>query len=91
AQLLKEVKQIAEDLEKDVVRELITFDKIRPDGRKLDEIRHLSSEVSILPRVHGSGLFTRGQTQAFSVCTLAPFGEHLIIDALGVQDSKRFN
>ncbi|NSP41845.1 polyribonucleotide nucleotidyltransferase, partial [Enterococcus faecalis] len=64
AQLLKEVKQIAEDLEKDVVRELITIDKIRPDGRKLDEIRHLSSEVSILPRVHGSGLFTRGQTQA---------------------------
>ncbi|MGH2189622.1 polyribonucleotide nucleotidyltransferase, partial [Enterococcus faecium] len=57
AQLLKEVKQIAEDLEKDVVRELITIDKIRPDGRKLDEIRHLSSEVSILPRVHGSGLF----------------------------------
>ncbi len=59
------MKQIAEDLEKDVVRELITIDKIRPDGRKLDEIRHLSSEVSILPRVHGSGLFTRGQTQAF--------------------------
>lgn len=74
AQLLKEVKQIAEDLEKDVVRELITIDKIRPDGRKLDEIRHLSSEVSILPRVHGSGLFTRGQTQALSVCTLAPLG-----------------
>ena len=90
AQLLKEVKQIAEDLEKDVVRELITIDKIRPDGRKLDEIRHLSSEVSILPRVHGSGLFTRGQTQALSVCTLAPLGEHQIIDGLGVQDSKRF-
>ncbi|EME8234330.1 polyribonucleotide nucleotidyltransferase [Enterococcus faecium] len=88
--LLKEVKQITEDLEKDVVRELITIDKIRPDGRKLDEIRPLSSEVSLLPRVHGSGLFTRGQTQALSACTLAPLGEHQIIDGLGVEVSKRF-
>ncbi|MFV7879991.1 polyribonucleotide nucleotidyltransferase [Enterococcus faecium] len=88
--LLKEVKQITEDLEKNVVRELITIDKIRPDGRKLDEIRPLSSEVSLLPRVHGSGLFTRGQTQALSACTLAPLGEHQIIDGLGVEVSKRF-
>lgn len=88
--LLKEVKQITEDLEKDVVRELITIDKIRPDGRKLDEIRPLSSEVSLLPRVHGSGLFTQGQTQALSACTLAPLGEHQIIDGLGVEVSKRF-
>lgn len=90
SQLLKEVKQITEDLEKDVVRELITIDKIRPDGRKLDEIRPLSSEVALLPRVHGSGLFTRGQTQALSACTLAPLGEHQVIDGLGVQESKRF-
>lgn len=90
SQLEKEVKQIAEDLEKDVVRELITIDKIRPDGRKLDEIRSLASEVGILPRVHGSGLFTRGQTQALSVCTLAPLGEHQIIDGLGIEESKRF-
>lgn len=90
SQLLKEVKQITEDLEKDVVRELITIDKIRPDGRKLDEIRLLSSEVALLPRVHGSGLFTRGQTQALSACTLAPLGEHQVIDGLGVQESKRF-
>ncbi|EOH65231.1 polyribonucleotide nucleotidyltransferase [Enterococcus mundtii] len=90
AQLLKEVKQITEDLEKDVVRELITIDKIRPDGRKLDEIRPLASEVGLLPRVHGSGLFTRGQTQALSSCTLAPLGEHQIIDGLGVEVSKRF-
>ncbi|MEY8446517.1 polyribonucleotide nucleotidyltransferase [Enterococcus ratti] len=89
-QLLKEVKQITEDLEKDVVRELITIDKIRPDGRKLDAIRPLSSEVGLLPRVHGSGLFTRGQTQALSACTLAPLGEHQIIDGLGVEESKRF-
>ncbi|MFD2729640.1 polyribonucleotide nucleotidyltransferase [Enterococcus camelliae] len=88
--LTKEVKQIAEDLEKDVVRELITIDKIRPDGRQLDEIRPLSSEVGLLPRVHGSGLFTRGQTQALSACTLAPLGEHQIIDGLGVEESKRF-
>mgnify|MGYP005982844467 CR=1 FL=1 len=90
AQITKEVKQVAEDLEKDVVRELITIDKIRPDGRKLDEIRPLASEVGVLPRVHGSGLFTRGQTQALSVCTLAPLGEHQIIDGLGLEDSKRF-
>ncbi|WP_423252978.1 polyribonucleotide nucleotidyltransferase [Melissococcus plutonius] len=89
-QLNNEVKQIVEDLEKDVVRELITIDKIRPDGRKLDEIRPLSSEVSLLPRVHGSGLFTRGQTQALSACTLAPLGEHQIIDGLGIEESKRF-
>lgn len=89
-QILKEVKQLAEDLEKDVVRELITIDKIRPDGRKVDEIRPLSSEVHLLPRVHGSGLFTRGQTQALSACTLAPLGEHQIIDGLGTVDSKRF-
>jgi len=89
-QITKEIKQVAEDLEKDVVRELITIDKIRPDGRKLDEIRQLSSEVGLLPRVHGSGLFTRGQTQALSACTLAPLGEHQIIDGLGVEESKRF-
>ena len=90
AQITKEIKQVAEDLEKDVVRELITIDKIRPDGRKLDEIRPLASEVGILPRVHGSGLFTRGQTQALSACTWAPLGEHQIIDGLGVEESKRF-
>ncbi len=88
--LMKEIGQLADDLEKDVVRELITIDKIRPDGRKLDEIRALSSEVGLLPRVHGSGLFTRGQTQALSACTLAPLGEHQIIDGLGIEDSKRF-
>ncbi|MBC1473113.1 polyribonucleotide nucleotidyltransferase [Listeria grandensis] len=85
-----EVKHILELLEKDEMRRLISQDKIRPDGRKVDEIRPLSSEVGILPRVHGSGLFTRGQTQALSVCTLAPLREHQIIDGLGLEDSKRF-
>ncbi len=86
----KEVKQIVEDMEKNEVRRLITVDKIRPDGRKIDEIRSLASEIGLLPRAHGSGLFTRGQTQALSVATLAPLGEHQIIDGLGVENSKRF-
>lgn len=90
AKMMKEVRQILEDMEKNEVRRLITVDKVRPDGRQIDEIRPLASEVAILPRVHGSGLFTRGQTQALSVCTLAPLGEHQIIDGLGVEDSKRF-
>lgn len=89
-QIVKEVRQIVENMEKDEVRRLITVDKIRPDGRKIDEIRSLASEVGLLPRVHGSGLFTRGQTQALSVCTLAPLGEHQIIDGLGMDESKRF-
>ena len=88
--LLKQVKQIAEDLEKDEVRRLITKEKIRPDGRKIDEIRPLAAEVGLLPRAHGSGLFTRGQTQALSTVTLAPLGEHQIIDGLGTEESKRF-
>ncbi|MFS7237788.1 polyribonucleotide nucleotidyltransferase [Carnobacterium divergens] len=90
ARIFKEVKQIVEDLEKNEVRRLITVDKVRPDGRKIDEIRHLASEVGMLPRTHGSGLFTRGQTQALSIATLAPLGEHQIIDGLGIEESKRF-
>ncbi len=90
AKWMKEVRQILEDMEKNEVRRLITIDKVRPDGRKIDEIRPLDSEIGILPRVHGSGLFTRGQTQALTTCTLAPLGEHQIIDGLGVEDSKRF-
>ncbi|WP_225744245.1 polyribonucleotide nucleotidyltransferase [Marinilactibacillus sp. Marseille-P9653] len=88
--MMKDVKAIASDMEKDEVRRLITQENVRPDGRKVDEIRALESEVSILPRVHGSGLFTRGQTQALSVATLAPLNEHQIIDGLGSESSKRF-
>ncbi|TGQ03129.1 polyribonucleotide nucleotidyltransferase, partial [Mesorhizobium sp. M2E.F.Ca.ET.219.01.1.1] len=65
--LIKEVYSILDDLVKEEVRRLIAEEKIRPDGRKTDEIRPLESEVGILPRAHGSGLFTRGQTQALSV------------------------
>lgn len=90
SRIKKEIKTIVENMEKDEVRRLITVDKIRPDGRKVDEIRSLSSEIGILPRTHGSGLFTRGQTQALTVATLAPLGEHQIIDGLGIEESKRF-
>lgn len=90
ASILKDVKAIASGMEKDEVRRLITKENVRPDGRKVDEIRSLESEVSILPRVHGSGLFTRGQTQALSVATLAPLNEHQIIDGLSSEDRKRF-
>ncbi|MCC5895008.1 MAG: polyribonucleotide nucleotidyltransferase [Alkalibacterium sp.] len=88
--VMKDVKSIADGMEKDEVRRLITEENTRPDGRKVDEIRPLESEVAILPRVHGSGLFTRGQTQALSVATLGPLNEHQIIDGLGSEDSKRF-
>lgn len=87
---LKEITQIADDLEKSVVRQLITKDKVRPDGRAIDEIRPLSSEVALLPRAHGSGLFTRGQTQALTAATLAPLGEYQVIDGLGQEEGKRF-
>lgn len=90
AEILGEVAHILEMIEKDEMRRLISQDKIRPDGRKVNEIRPLSSEVGLLPRVHGSGLFTRGQTQALSVCTLAPLREHQIIDGLGTEEYKRF-
>lgn len=87
---LKQIGEILDKMVKEEVRRLITEDKIRPDGRKLDEIRPLSSEVGLLPRAHGSGLFTRGQTQALSVCTLGALGDVQIIDGLGVEESKRF-
>ncbi|KHD86542.1 polyribonucleotide nucleotidyltransferase [Heyndrickxia ginsengihumi] len=87
---IKQIKQILHDIEKTEVRKLITVDKVRPDGRKIDEIRPLSSEVGILPRTHGSGLFTRGQTQALSICTLGALGDVQILDGLGIEESKRF-
>ncbi|SOB93361.1 polyribonucleotide nucleotidyltransferase [Ureibacillus xyleni] len=87
---LKQVKTILDKMVKDEVRRLITEEKIRPDGRKVDEIRPLSSEVGLLQRAHGSGLFTRGQTQALSICTLGPLGDVQIIDGLGLEESKRF-
>ena len=89
-EVLSAVNAALQALEKEVVRHLITADRIRPDGRKVDQIRPLASRVGLLPRTHGSGLFTRGQTQALTVATLAPLGEHQIIDGLGIEESKRF-
>ncbi|WHY79356.1 polyribonucleotide nucleotidyltransferase [Neobacillus sp. WH10] len=87
---MKQVKQILDKIVKGEVRRLITVEKVRPDGRKIDEIRPLSSQVSILPRTHGSGLFTRGQTQALSICTLGAMGDVQILDGLGIEEEKRF-
>lgn len=87
---VKEAGSIIEELLKAEVRRLITEEKVRPDGRKPDEIRPLDSQVGLLPRTHGSGLFTRGQTQALSVCTLGGLGEYQIIDGLGAEDQKRY-
>lgn len=77
-------------LQKTVVRNWLMYDKKRVDGRGILELRPLSAEVGLLPRVHGSGLFSRGQTQCMSVATLAPVGEAQIIDGLGTEDSKRY-
>ncbi|HZK23662.1 MAG TPA: polyribonucleotide nucleotidyltransferase, partial [Atopostipes sp.] len=88
--LLKDVKEVANNLEKDEVRRLITEEKIRPDGRGPQEVRPLDSQIGFLPRVHGSGLFTRGQTQALSVTTLAPLNEYQVIDGLSSEDKRRF-
>ena len=89
-EVLGQVKEILSMLVKEEVRRLITVEKVRPDGRKLEEIRPLSSQVGLLPRTHGSGLFTRGQTQALSICTLGALGDVQILDGLGIEESKRF-
>lgn len=88
--LLAQAKEVLETIVRDEVRRLITQEKVRPDGRKIDEIRPLSSKIDVLERTHGSALFTRGQTQALSVVTLGSLGEFQIIDGLGVEEGKRF-
>jgi polyribonucleotide nucleotidyltransferase len=87
---MKDVKEVLYDIVKEEVRRLITIDKVRPDGRKIDEIRPIDCDTSVLPRTHGSGLFTRGQTQALSVCTLGALGDEQILDGLDLEDRKRF-
>ena len=87
---LKQVMKIAHNVEANEVRRLIVEEHIRPDGRRMDEIRPLSASVDILPRPHGSALFTRGETQALAITTLGALGEHQILDGLGIEDSKRF-
>ena len=88
--VLRDVAEILEQMEHAEVRRLITEDKVRPDGRRVDEIRPLDAEIDFLPKVHGSGLFTRGQTQALSVLTLAPMSDTQLVDGLDPEYKKRF-
>jgi len=87
---MKDVSETLGKLEKEIMRKFITVDKVRIDGRALDEVRPITCEVSALPRTHGSGLFTRGQTQILTVCTLGAVGDEQILDGLGVEESKRY-
>lgn len=88
--LLGDVKETLYDIVKEEVRRLITHDKVRPDGRKPEEIRPIDCDIDLLPRTHGSGLFTRGQTQALSICTLGALGDVQILDGLDLTETKRF-
>lgn len=87
---LKQVKEITHGIVADEVRRLVSIDKVRPDGRAINELRALNSQIDLLPRVHGSALFTRGETQVLSVCTLGALGDNQIIDDLTEVETKRF-
>ena len=87
---LSDIRTIIDKLMKEIVRKMILEDGDRVDGRKLDEIRQVSCEVGFLPRPHGSGLFTRGQTQVLSVTTLGPLSEEQRLDGLGIEETKRY-
>ena len=87
---LKDIEKVLDAIVKTSIRKLITVDKIRPDGRALDEIRTITCETGVLPRTHGSGLFTRGQTQVLNIATLGAIGDEQILDGLGVEESKRY-
>ena len=89
-ELLTKVALILSDIEYRDFRNIVVKEKIRIDGREMDEIRPLSTDIDILPRTHGSALFTRGQTQSLSITTLGALGEHQVLDGLGIEDSKRF-
>lgn len=87
---MNEGKEVLEDFVRKEVRRLITEDKVRPDGRKVDEIRPLDAQIDILPRAHGSAMFTRGQTQVISVCTLGSLDDEKIMDDIIGGDKKRW-
>ncbi len=89
-ELLTKVKLVLEEIEYEIFRNIVVKEKVRADGRAMDEIRPLSTDIDLLPRTHGSALFTRGQTQALSVVTLGALGEHQILDGLSIEDEKRF-
>ncbi len=86
----KEIAYVLHKMTKEIVRRMITHEKIRPDGRGLEEVRPVSCEVGILPRTHGSGLFTRGQTQILTITTLGSLGDEQIIDGLGPEMAKHY-
>jgi polyribonucleotide nucleotidyltransferase len=90
SQFEKVIKEVLDNIVYEEVRKMIAVDKIRPDGRGLSEIRPIACGVGILPRTHGSGLFTRGQTQVLTVCTLGRVSEEQILDGLGEENSKRY-
>ncbi len=87
---MKQAKEVCDEIVANEVRRLISVDKIRPDGRQIDEIRPLNSQIDLLPRVHGSALFTRGETQVLSVTTLGAQGDNQLIDDLTEVEEKRF-
>jgi polyribonucleotide nucleotidyltransferase len=86
----KDIAYVIQKVLKEIVRKMITVDKIRPDGRGLEEVRPITCEVGLLARTHGSGLFTRGQTQVLTITTLGAIGDEQILDGLGVEESKRY-
>ena len=89
-ELLTKVKLVLEEIEYEIFRQIVVKEKTRADGRAMDEIRPLSTDIDLLPRTHGSALFTRGQTQALGVVTLGALGEHQILDGLSLEAEKRF-
>ena len=89
-ELLVKVGMVISDIEYKLFRSIVVKEKIRADGRKMDEIRKISTDIDLLPRTHGSALFTRGETQSLSVTTLGALNEHQIIDGLSMEDQKRF-
>ena len=89
-ELTVKVNMVLSDIEYKLFRSIVVKEKKRADGRKMDEIRPLSTDIDLLPRTHGSALFTRGETQALSVTTLGALNEHQILDGLGLEDQKRF-
>ena len=89
-ELLTKVALIFHSVEYELFRNIVVKEKTRADGRKMDEIRPLSTDIDLLPRTHGSALFTRGQTQSLATVTLGALGEHQILDGLGIEDTKRF-
>ena len=89
-ELITKVKLVLEEIEYEIFRQIVVVEHTRADGRAMDEIRPLSTDIDLLPRTHGSALFTRGQTQSLSVVTLGALGEHQILDGLSIEDEKRF-